>query len=726
MNYKDKLLKIRVLEPTEKILAAAKKIGKKSINTRFNYDPLNYIFYRSCIENGILKISLFLLGELNDGNYTPFYDIFFDYEKQRDLVYDCRNHKWKHVLLYNLPFPERTSCVEKYENIYAYKEDQKRVRDYVFRNCDLWCDKDIWDSIVHFQEENRRIARQRKKEKLSAQINKKMELVPALPGDWRKWVEKVGADKNYIFYDAGKGVQTGYCTYCEREVPVIKPRYNKMARCRHCGKKIQYKSNRKRGKILDQYEVYLLQNCGQEFVLRAFLVQKIYPIQDNLPEILFVERRRLFYRNDFSMEEYHWGIDDWEYKWKKGRLRIGGCSLCSYLIGYPNGRIYGKTLPSLSKTFLKHTGFKEYFQKEKSFCPEKYFETYQYMPFLEQLAKAGLIGIAKEVISGMKVTLDNSKTDLLGKLRIDHAQLLRLRKAESIKRLEWLQYEKETGKQIDDHLISWYIEQGLSPASIFFIKGRMSALQIKNYLSRQSAENGEKIGNVLSIWMDYLRMADSLGWDTQDAIIYRARKLFQRHDEASQCLRRKKLQERISEKKTAFPTIQQICSSIRKKYEYRSDKEVYEILVPNGIEDILAEGECLKHCIDVNNLYLQRIADRETYILFLRKRENPMQPYFTLEVEPNGTVRQKSTYYNRQEKNMDEINQFLKRWQRVIQKRLSKQDKLWTEESQRKREEEYLQLRKEKKIIFAGNYNGRLLADILEENLLEAEAEPAA
>lgn len=44
MNYKDKLLKIRALEPTEKILAAAKKIGKKSSNTRFDYDPLNYIF----------------------------------------------------------------------------------------------------------------------------------------------------------------------------------------------------------------------------------------------------------------------------------------------------------------------------------------------------------------------------------------------------------------------------------------------------------------------------------------------------------------------------------------------------------------------------------------------------------------------------------------------------------------------------------------------------------
>lgn len=75
---------------------------------------------------------------------------------------------------------------------------------------------------------------------------------------------------------------------------------------------------------------------------------------------------------------------------------------------------------------------------------------------------------------------------------------------------------------------------------------------------------------------------------------------------------------------------------------------------------------------------------------------------------------------------MDEINRFLKRWQRVIQKRLSKQDKLWTEESQRKREEEFLKLRAEKKIIFAGNYQGRFLVDVLEENLLEAEEKPAA
>lgn len=726
MNYKDRLLKMRVLMPTEKIIAAAKEKLTQPVDPCFSWRTLNYIFYRSCLEDGILKISLFLSEDINNGKYTSFYDVFLDYEKRRDLVYDCRNHKWSSAVLDKLPSPRYIGYDGRRTDEYTSEEERKQVQDYVFRTPDFCGTSSIWYSIVYFQEKNRERIRRQKREILLTQINERMALVPALPRDWEKWVEKVGADRNYIFYNAGKNVQTGYCTYCEKEVPVIKPKYDKIARCVRCRKKIQYKSNRKRGDICDKYDVYLLQNCGNEFVLRTFYVQKRYSISSNTPNIQCEEKRRLFYQADFSMEEYHYGKDEWGYRWKEGRLRIRGYALYTYFIGYPVGRVYGKTLPSLSKKFLKHTGFKEFFQKVKAFCPEEYFDAYQRGAYIEQLVKAGLFGVVDEVMSGKTVTLDDSKTDLLGKLQINHAQLLRLRKNESVEYLKWLQYEKEKGIPIEDGLIFWYIGQTLSPEDLSFISDRMSLVQIKNYLSRQVLESGLKIGTVLIIWRDYLRMAELLGRDTQDAIIYRARKLFQRHEEAIQCLKRKEFQERILEKETAFPTIHQICNSIREKYEYRSEKEIYEILVPNGIEDILVEGEHLKHCIDVNDLYLQRIADRETYILFLRKKEAPIQPYFTLEVEPNGTVRQKSTHFNRQEKNMDEINRFLKRWQRVIQKRLSKQDKLWTEESQRKREEEFLKLKAEKKIIFAGNYQGRFLVDVLEENLLEAEEKPAA
>ena len=91
MNYRDKLLKIRALKPTEEMVAVAREKRKRSSNMGLSTEPQNYIFYRSCLEDGILKISLFLSEELNNGKYTPFYNVFLDYEKRRDLVYDCRN-----------------------------------------------------------------------------------------------------------------------------------------------------------------------------------------------------------------------------------------------------------------------------------------------------------------------------------------------------------------------------------------------------------------------------------------------------------------------------------------------------------------------------------------------------------------------------------------------------------------------------------------------------------
>lgn len=71
MNYRDKLLKIRALKPTEEMVAVAREKRKRSSNMGLSTEPQNYIFYRSCQEDGILKISLFLSEELNNGKYTP-------------------------------------------------------------------------------------------------------------------------------------------------------------------------------------------------------------------------------------------------------------------------------------------------------------------------------------------------------------------------------------------------------------------------------------------------------------------------------------------------------------------------------------------------------------------------------------------------------------------------------------------------------------------------------
>ena len=81
---------------------------------------------------------------------------------------------------------------------------------------------------------------------------------PPLPKDWSRWVDKVAIPENYIFYHYKKGgAKTGYCSYCEKEVPIHRPLYNKEGRCPCCRHKITFKSIGRSGFFHTQ-KVYFL------------------------------------------------------------------------------------------------------------------------------------------------------------------------------------------------------------------------------------------------------------------------------------------------------------------------------------------------------------------------------------------------------------------------------------------------------------------------------------
>ena len=61
--------------------------------------------------------------------------------------------------------------------------------------------------------------------------------------------------------------------------------------------------------------------------------------------------------------------------------------------------------------------------------------------------------------------------------------------------------------------------------------------------------------------------------------------------------------------------------------------------------------------------------------MFLKK-ECTQKPYYTLEVEPNGTVRQKRTYFDRQNPDIKQAEKFLLRWQKQLSRKLNKEDKI--------------------------------------------------
>ena len=130
----------------------------------------------------------------------------------------------------------------------------------------------------------------------------------------------------------------------------------------------------------------------------------------------------------------------------------------------------------------------------------------------------------------------------------------------------------------------------------------------------------------------------------------------------------------------------------------------------------------LNHCVGSSQRYWERIECHETYILFLRRVSELNIPYYTLEVEPDGTVRQKRTKFDRQEADIEKATEFLLEWQQVVARRLTTHDREKAAESRVLREQEFDQMRRDDVRIHIGDLAGQRLIDVLTADLMENAA----
>ena len=151
-------------------------------------------------------------------------------------------------------------------------------------------------------------------------------------------------------------------------------------------------------------------------------------------------------------------------------------------------------------------------------------------------------------------------------------------------------------------------------------------------------------------------------------------------------------------------------------------QDLFKETIPSCIEDIMREERNLTHCAASSERYWERIERQEAYILFLRRTDNPTKSYYTLEVEPGGTVRQKRTYFDQQDADIEEATLFLKEWQNVISARITSEDKELATASRNLRNIEFAELRKKRAIIRTGDLAGQLLVDVLMADLLAVAA----
>lgn len=565
---------------------------------------------------------------------------------------------------------------------------------------------------------------QEKKKTLAAEVNKLEKDIKRLKG----------IQENYIFYDYRKGgARYGYCTYCEKEVALKqRPYHNAVGKCPRCRHKITFKA---KGKITEYLRsptecAYLAQKCGDGFVVRQFQVNRQYRKEENTitSKTSSFEKQRIFYRADLSSHSYYWG---W-YKQRRTRWVEGideyvytgmGYSYNEYC--YQPGSIYGKTLSSIAP-FLVRTGLREYVRLCRGcVSPNWYLFAWGRFPRIEQICKANLPRLTTECLENFGAVKScirqESETSLVKALALDTNRLSRLRTLNGgAIMLDWLQREKCSGRIIPDHALRWLEQENIHVSDIDFILDRMSEQKVCNYLQRQKSGTRDSLRQIIFTWRDYLSMADKLGINTHDEIVYRVKLLRQRHDELVEQLRKRERDMEAAATARKYRKIAGICRLIKPKYEYTG--EVYSIVVPSGVRDIMREGDALSHCVGKSDRYWERIEQQEAYILFLRKTAEIDKPYYTLEVEPNGTIRQKRTYFDRQNDDLKDAERFLKEWQKVVSERLTESDREKAEKSKVLRLQEFEQLRQDDIRIHTGDLAGQRLVDVLVSDLMETAA----
>lgn len=703
-------------------LKATPTMFRRAMSDKPNDTVRNYEYFkkfnhwmqiRCCVKNGIIKISCFFTEDLRMGASLSCYDIYCDFKNKKYITYSRKKDKWLTASLYRLDWPSYYLTLEK---VYASRQTKKRIRSYF--NCDIGG----LEAVDNFQKEIMEENLKKRHKKETDPWDEDLKGMPDIPKPFNRWADKEAIPEQFIFYRYSREKnKTGYCTYCEKEVPIENPRYNAEGVCPCCKRKITYKSLGMVGTFATaDYPMYLLQKFKDGLIIRRFWAWRLYRRGKSLePEFHIGEYRRIVCdENAYPQRAYYYG------DYKHCETRWISDEVCDYIYNSRSGEIYPYNLPSLSKSILKHTAFYEYYKREGKTNPEGYLCKLQERPYIEKLVKVGLMTLANEHLSSSfdysnNANIASKESSLTKMLCIDKHELKRLRRYDGgTNFLVWLQYEKSTNKAISDDIIKWLCNRSLEPKHFKFIRHKMTVMQISEYLKKQRKLSNMSYRDILTTWKDYLAMAKSLGIDTDLEIIYKPRNLKQKHDEmVKQCHEGKDIAVAAGEILEKFPNVNNVISSIKGKYEYADDK--YTIIQTNNIMDILIESRTLQHCGD-NERYFDRIARQESYILFLRKTSEPEKAYYTLEVEPNGSIRQSRTVLNEMYVDIEKAKPFLITWQSVVSKRLNEVDKKLAKQSKILRLKEFEELRETNAIIRSGSLKGALLVDILMQNLMEA------
>lgn len=697
---KDELRKLRALPATREMMKKAK------------YDKYR-VFTRVQNLNGYIKVALFKASWMKKGINTPIYEIFINQEGgewiTRLLDENGKEEVWSESMVHNL------TRINLYQYTYGWKE----VPIYYSKDAVTTLSrlpvtnknlKGI-ERLRHWQQAQRDEATRLKEEREQEPWDEDMALVPKLVDGFAEWMHKQGKSQ-YILYEYARKQEQGYCSRCCHTVPIKAPKHDKATICPRCKTKAVFKATGRIQTLTTGWHyAEVVQKIPKGIVIRRFSQCTWYRnVNYKKPNTSTREERRILIFDDGTVKKYMWGTYKNKFlRWMPECLNYWRKS----------GALYKKNLKALKKnSLLKYSAFDLWPRLPQSL--EEYLQTEQGNPAVEKLARIGMFKLAEGLIySGYDIHLLAQEAKELTKiLKVDKSRLDRLKAINgNVTALRWMQEEKRINTRWPDDLIKDFSEENIKPIELEFIPVKIGIVQIHNYVKKQAKIMNESIAQVVITWRDYLYMAKDLKMNTKLEQIYKPKDLKIAHDELIILKNTKNIEKEAAVIVKKFPKVEEQLKKLQ-KFEYK--KGDFEIVAPKKVVDIVKEGRILKHCVHTCDYYFSRIQTDESYLFFLRHSNHRDMPWYTLEVEPSGNIRQKRTTGDNQNADFDTAREFLNDWQKYFKKQLTKEEQELGEKANLLRKKNYEELRKNGNRIWHGKLAGQLLADVLEKDFMEA------
>lgn len=464
-----------------------------------------------------------------------------------------------------------------------------------------------------------------------ALMKKHWGMYPALPGDLDEYCDSNVFGTQYLFISKIRphGKRDGRCSCCGKKFRVPKEaKHNAKGVCPKCGTEVTYKAIWVHGEINERAKICVAANVDNQLLLRWVNVERRFAFPAYEKKFDFYTYAYNLYLKGGKIYLYKLRNQFYAgYGWWRGNLG-DQCYDDAYVYAANLREVFGENYYNVDLQRVLSG-------KNKELDFTALLNNLKNEPAAEYLFKMGLPRLASELQKFRFVPSDTNFVDLFG-VGKEYIPMFR----EMNVSLREVQIIKAANCWVTKEMLMRWRRLKLEPwkdGDVKRILDKVSFVRFLNYVEKQKAVIGQTGNNCVQLWVDYLNMCAGLGVDTSDKSVQTPKNIKTAHDQLVEEYEQVRARERAKEDMERAARLQkEYAMATSEIYSYRTmagyEKDGLLIVLPTDVADLVREGASLGHCVGRGG-YAEKTIRGESCIVFVREREEPDKPFYTMEYD---------------------------------------------------------------------------------------------